>query len=248
VKRACFGMGNLLVWIILAANVVAQSVPPGGGNSGTNNDPPLNTVPGYGTNLWLSINLSNNAVQLLLHNTQPGVPYQIRSRPDLVSGSWLYEGTVTGAGRGAGAATGAATRIGGGGVTGAGRTTDGATKGARLDTGGATRMTGDAGRGAGNTTCGRLALACSSFSRAMSCADLTKTPAGTRVVKPCGFSAVSTAAAVAFSPWPPAAPSGAEGVGAAPGASIPAAGGRTNSCSKAAAVILSIVLETVLTG
>lgn len=90
-------MGNLLAWIFLGVNVVAQSVPLGGGNSGTNNDSPLNTVPGYGTNLWLSINLSNNAVQLLLHNTQPGVSYLIRSREDLVSGSWFYEGTVTGA-------------------------------------------------------------------------------------------------------------------------------------------------------
>ncbi len=53
--------------------------------------------PDYGTNLWLSISLSNNVVNLVLHNTQPGVPYLIRSREDLISGSWFSEGTVTGA-------------------------------------------------------------------------------------------------------------------------------------------------------
>ena len=53
--------------------------------------------PDYGTNLWLSINLSNDTVHLLLHNSQPGVPYQIRSRENLTSGSWFYEETVTGA-------------------------------------------------------------------------------------------------------------------------------------------------------
>jgi len=91
-------MGNLLVWIFVVTNVLAQSLPPRGHGGGTDNyDSPFNNVPDYGTNLWLSINLSNDAVHLLLHNTHPGVPYLIRSREDLTSGSWFYEETVTGA-------------------------------------------------------------------------------------------------------------------------------------------------------
>ncbi len=50
-----------------------------------------------GTNLWLSISLSNNVVALFLHNTQPGTTYSIRSREDLAGGEWFSEGTVTGA-------------------------------------------------------------------------------------------------------------------------------------------------------
>jgi alpha-tubulin suppressor-like RCC1 family protein len=98
VRTVIVGIGNLLVWIFLAANVFAQSGPPGGQDGGTTNcDSPLYVTPDYGTNLWLSINLSNSAVQLLLHNTQPGVPYLIRSRENLASGSWSDAGTVTGA-------------------------------------------------------------------------------------------------------------------------------------------------------
>ena len=68
------------------------------GDGGTNGSSYANyTPPDYGTNLWLSISLSNSVVNLLLHNTQPGVPYLIRSREDLVSGSWFSEGMVTGA-------------------------------------------------------------------------------------------------------------------------------------------------------
>ena len=59
--------------------------------------PPHEALADNGTNLWLSISLSNNAVDLLLHNTQPGVTYSIRSRSDLTSGAWFSEGTVTGA-------------------------------------------------------------------------------------------------------------------------------------------------------
>jgi hypothetical protein len=58
--------------------------------------PATNALPDSGTNLWLSISLSNNTVDLLLHNTQPGVAYLIRSREDLASGAWFSEGTVTG--------------------------------------------------------------------------------------------------------------------------------------------------------
>ncbi len=82
-------------------NLFAQSIPPGSRAGGIgNHDSTSYIVPDYGTNLWLSINLSNNTVQLLLHNTQPGVPYVIQSREDLASGSWFYEETVTGASAG----------------------------------------------------------------------------------------------------------------------------------------------------
>ncbi len=91
-------MGNLLAWIFLVTNLFAQPSPPGDQTGGTNDhDSPLYTVADYGTNLWLSINLSNNDIHLLLHNTQAGVPYVIRSREDLTSGSWFEEETVTGA-------------------------------------------------------------------------------------------------------------------------------------------------------
>ena len=97
-KRAWVGVGNLLAWIFLATNVIAQTIPAGNSGGGTNHyDLPSDVVTDYGTNLWLSINLSNNAVLLLLHNTQPGVPYLIQSREDLASGSWSDAGTVTGA-------------------------------------------------------------------------------------------------------------------------------------------------------
>src|ERR1700690_1537536 len=58
---------------------------------------PKDVLSDRGTNLWLSISLSNNSIDLLLHNTQPGVTYLIRSREDLASGSWFCEGAVTGA-------------------------------------------------------------------------------------------------------------------------------------------------------
>ena len=119
---------------------------------------------------------------------------------------------------------------------GAGRLVVGAATGGRLGAGGQPhgRQGGRARRR--EHTCGRLALASSSFSRAMSCADRTKTPAGSRVVKLGGFGRVPAAAGAAgFAPTP--------------------AGGRGSSaffcaisCSSASAVILSIVLETVLTG
>ena len=98
VKAACVGMGSWFAWIFLVTNVVAQSIPHADQGDGTSNyDSPLYAVSDYGTNLWLSINLSNNTVQLLLHNTQPGAPYLIRSREDLIAGSWFSETTVTGA-------------------------------------------------------------------------------------------------------------------------------------------------------
>jgi alpha-tubulin suppressor-like RCC1 family protein len=88
-----------LLFVCLA--IFAQIMSPGagnGGSGGTNTYSGYNYLPpDYGTNLWLSISLSNNAVDLLLHNTQPGVAYLIRSREDLVSGAWFSEGTVTGA-------------------------------------------------------------------------------------------------------------------------------------------------------
>jgi alpha-tubulin suppressor-like RCC1 family protein len=97
VKTAFIGIGNLLVWIFLVTNAFAQSNPPGGLEGGTNGCDPLScNFPDYGTNLWLSINLSNDVVHLLLHNTQPGVRYQIRSRENFTSGSWFDEETVTG--------------------------------------------------------------------------------------------------------------------------------------------------------
>ena len=96
-KTGRIGTGNLLTWIFLVASAVAQPQPSDGKSGTDNDDPQPGTNPGYQTNLWLSINLSNNTVQLLLHNTQPGVPYLIRSRQDLISGSWLSETTVTGA-------------------------------------------------------------------------------------------------------------------------------------------------------
>ncbi len=96
-KSACAGMGSLVAWVFLVTNVFAQSIPNGDGGVGTNNyDSPLSAVPDYGSNLWLSINLSNGAVHLLLHNTEPGVLYLIRSREDLAAGSWYCEETVTG--------------------------------------------------------------------------------------------------------------------------------------------------------
>jgi hypothetical protein len=74
------------------------AMPNDGGDGGTNSSFTSNYTPSdYGTNLWLSISLSNSVVNLLLHNTQPGVPYLIRSRKDLVSGLWFSEGMVTGA-------------------------------------------------------------------------------------------------------------------------------------------------------
>ena len=79
--------------LLLCLAMFAQLIPSGKGGNGIN----TGTSPGYGTNLWLSISVSNNAVDLLLHNTQPGVPYLIRSREDLASGAWFSEGTVTGA-------------------------------------------------------------------------------------------------------------------------------------------------------
>ncbi|MGA9451643.1 MAG: hypothetical protein WBW41_09935 [Verrucomicrobiia bacterium] len=97
-KAACVGMGSWFAWIFLVTNVVAQSIPHADQGDGTSNyDSPLYAVSDYGTNLWLSINLSNNTVQLLLHNTQPGAPYLIRSREGLIAGSWFSETTVTGA-------------------------------------------------------------------------------------------------------------------------------------------------------
>ena len=97
-RTASVGIGNLLVWIILATNIFAQSGLPGGHDAGVPNaDSPLYLTPDYGTNLWLSLNLSNSAIHLLLHNTQPGMTYRIRSREKLISGSWLDEVTVTGA-------------------------------------------------------------------------------------------------------------------------------------------------------
>ncbi len=98
VKTTGVGIGKLLVWIFLFTSLFAQSMPSGDRGGGTNNyDSPSYADSDYGTNLWLSINLSNDAVHLLLHNTQPGVPYWIQSREDLTSGSWFYEETVTGA-------------------------------------------------------------------------------------------------------------------------------------------------------
>jgi alpha-tubulin suppressor-like RCC1 family protein len=79
--------------LLLCLAVFAQLIPSGKGGNGTD----TGTSSGYGINLWLSISLSNNAVDLLLHNTQPNVAYLIRSREDLASGAWFSEGTVTGA-------------------------------------------------------------------------------------------------------------------------------------------------------
>lgn len=120
--------------------------------------------------------------------------------------------------------------------------------GGRLCTG--ARMIGNAaGLGAGKTTSGRLALAASSFSRTISCADFTKRPAGTRVVK---LGGVSTAGVTtAGTGGSPTLPSGGTAVAAALGpvsAGAAAAFFWANSCSSAAEVILSIVLETDLTG
>ena len=88
-----------LLFVCLA--IFARILPPwagNGGSGGTNTYSGYSYLsPDYGTNLWLSISLSNNAVDLLLHNTQPGVAYLIRSREDLISGAWFSEGTVTGA-------------------------------------------------------------------------------------------------------------------------------------------------------
>jgi len=87
VKTVRVGIGNLLILVFLISNIFAQPISPGGSGEGTN---------GFGTNLWLSVDLSNNAVNLFLHNTRPGTPYLIRTREDLISGSWLDEETVTG--------------------------------------------------------------------------------------------------------------------------------------------------------
>jgi len=96
-KTGCIRTGSLLAWIFLGANVFAQPALPGNGSTANTNDSLSDIAPDYGTNLWLSISLSNYTVELLLHNTQPGVPYVIRSRTNLVSGWWLSETEVTGA-------------------------------------------------------------------------------------------------------------------------------------------------------
>jgi len=77
----------------------------------------------------------------------------------------------------------------------------------------------------------------------MSCAERTNTPVGTLVVKAGGFSAsggtgVAGVGAAAVSP--------AAGAAVAPGTA--STGFFANSSSNDSAVILSIVLETVLTG
>ena len=59
----------------------APSLGEGGGDGGTNGSFTSNyTPPDYGTNLWLEItNIADGAVDLLLHNTQPEVPYELLS-------------------------------------------------------------------------------------------------------------------------------------------------------------------------
>lgn len=164
----------------------------------------------------------------------------------------------TGAGSGGGATgrTGGGASGGGaigdgeirtGGGTGDGRLVGGGRMEGRLCTDGETRIAGmAAGRGAGKTTCGRLALASSSFSRAISCAERTNTPAGTRVVKLGGFSGSLAGGAGGTSGLAVSMATGAAGVAGAGDSG--ATGFLANSCSSASAVILSIVLETVLTG
>ena len=70
VKMAGVGLRNLLAGIFLATILFAQATPPGGRAGGLgNHDSTTSTVPDYGTNLWLSINLSNDVVHLLAGTT-----------------------------------------------------------------------------------------------------------------------------------------------------------------------------------
>jgi hypothetical protein len=85
---------------VMAGNMMAMDVPtPGdGGDGGTNGSFTSNyTPPDYGTNLWLEItNIADGAVDLLLHNSQPGVPYELLSKQTLLDAQWISEGMVTG--------------------------------------------------------------------------------------------------------------------------------------------------------
>jgi hypothetical protein len=69
-----------------------------GGDGGTSGSYTSNyTPPDYGTNLWLEItNIADGAVDLLLHNTQPEVPYELLSKQTLLDAQWFSEGMVTG--------------------------------------------------------------------------------------------------------------------------------------------------------
>ena len=76
----------------------APSLDEGGGDGETNGSFTSNqTPPDYGTNLWLEItNIADGAVNLLLHNSQPGVPYELLSKQTLLDAQWVSEGMVTG--------------------------------------------------------------------------------------------------------------------------------------------------------
>lgn len=97
-KATGAGLRNLIVWIFLVTNIFAQ-MPPGSGGGGTDIYFYTNsyTPPDYGTNLWLEItNVSDCALGLWLHNTQPDVPYQLLSKETLLDTQWLSEGFVWG--------------------------------------------------------------------------------------------------------------------------------------------------------
>ena len=83
---------------IRAMAMDAPSLGEGGGDEGTNGSFTSNyTTADYGTNLWLEItNIADGAVDLLLHNTQPEVPYELLSKQTLLDAQWISEGMVTG--------------------------------------------------------------------------------------------------------------------------------------------------------
>jgi len=57
---------------------------------------PSFVLPDYGTNLWVEITNVSSVAGLLLHNTQPGVQYEIQSLQTLSDTQWLSEGMVFG--------------------------------------------------------------------------------------------------------------------------------------------------------
>ena len=99
--RNSFGSLVIIGGLIGSLNFIqAAGVPMlgDGGDGGTNGTFTSNdTPPDYGTNLWLEItNIADGAVDLLLHNTQPEVPYELLSKQTLLDAQWLSEGMVTG--------------------------------------------------------------------------------------------------------------------------------------------------------
>jgi hypothetical protein len=92
---------GLLAYVLLPTAAIAQPLPPGGGGDSTNPPPPFGGGGGnphdYGTNLWLeTAGVSNGALNLVLHNTQPDVPYELLSIQTLKDTQWVSEGMVTG--------------------------------------------------------------------------------------------------------------------------------------------------------